>query len=47
MSSIVKLYVDEITKDGATMTIDDVPAGLREKVAAELSKLKAPEGAAR
>ena len=36
MSKLVELYVKEITKEGATMTVADVPAGLRGQVQAAL-----------
>ncbi|XCH78346.1 MAG: hypothetical protein WHF31_12520 [Candidatus Dehalobacter alkaniphilus] len=34
MSKLVELYVNELLKDGSSMTIDDVPAGLRPAVQA-------------
>jgi len=34
MSKLVELYVIELLKEGSTMTIDDVPAGLRSAVQA-------------
>lgn len=38
MSSLVELFVNELTKEGATMTIDDVPKGLRSSVEEALKK---------
>ena len=34
MSKIVELYVRELTREGSTMTINDVPKKLRKPVAA-------------
>lgn len=36
---LVELYVRELTKEGATLTIADVPARLRDKVQAALDAL--------
>ena len=33
MSKIVELYVKELTREGSTMTINDVPKKLREAAA--------------
>lgn len=40
MSKLVELYVKEITKDDATMTIADVPARLRGEVQAAVEALQ-------
>lgn len=37
MSKLVELYVMELTKEGSTMTINDVPKRLRDQVAAAIS----------
>ena len=40
MSKLVELYVKEITKEGATMTVADVPARLREEVQAAVDGIQ-------
>jgi hypothetical protein len=37
MSKLVELYAKEITKEGATMTVADVPARLRDEVQAAVA----------
>lgn len=37
MSKLIDLYVMELTKEGSTMTINDVPKRLRDQVAAAIS----------
>lgn len=39
MSKLVELYVKELTKEGATMTIAEVPARLRDDVQASVEAL--------
>lgn len=47
MSKLVELYVKEITKEGATMTVADVPARLRDEVqaAVDAAQQEAQQGA--
>lgn len=40
MSALVELYVREITKEGATITIEDVPVRLREQVRVALEAIQ-------
>lgn len=41
MSKIVELYVNELTREGSTMTISDVPKKLRKQVEDAIAALKA------
>lgn len=45
MSKIVELYVKELTREGSTMTINDVPKKLREQVEDAIAALKAAANA--
>lgn len=38
MSKLIELYVMELTREGATMTIEEVPAGRRKQVADAVAK---------
>lgn len=40
MSKIVELYVRELTREGSTMTINDVPKKLRKQVEDAIAALK-------
>lgn len=40
MSKIVELYVKELTREGSTMTIKDVPKKLRKQVEDAIAALK-------
>ena len=44
MSKIVELYVKELTREGSTMTINDVPKKLRKQVEDAIAALKAIMG---
>ena len=51
MSKIVELYVKELTREGSTMTINDVPKKLRKQVedviaAIEAAKAEQPDDGA-
>ena len=51
MSKIVELYVRELTREGSTMTINDVPKKLRKQVedaiaAIEAAKAEQPDDGA-
>lgn len=41
MSKIVELYVRELTREGSTMTINDVPKKLRQQVEDAIAALEA------
>lgn len=45
MSKIVELYVKELTREGSTMTINDVPKKLRKQVKDAIAALKAAANA--
>ena len=45
MSKIVELYVRELTREGSTMTINDVPKKLRKQVEDAIAALKAAANA--
>ncbi len=45
MSKIVELYVKELTREGSTMTINDVPKKLRKQVEDAIAALKAAANA--
>ena len=45
MSKIVELYVNELTREGSTMTINDVPKKLRKQVGDAIAALKAAANA--
>lgn len=45
MSKIVELYVRELTREGSTMTINDVPKKLRKQVEDAIATLKAAANA--
>ena len=46
MSKIVELYVKELTREGSTMTINDVPKKLRKQVAIAAIEAAANAGTA-
>ena len=41
MSKIVELYVRELTREGSTMTINDVPKKLRKHVEDDMAAIEA------
>lgn len=41
MSKIVELYVGELTREGSTMTLNDVPKKLRKQVEDAIAALEA------
>lgn len=41
MSKIVELYVRELTREGSTMTLNDVPKKLREQVEDAIAAIEA------
>ena len=45
MSKIVELYVRELTREGSTMTINDVPKELRKQVADAIAASEAAANA--
>lgn len=45
MSKIVELYVKELTREGSTMTINDVPKKLRKQVEDAIAALEAAANA--
>lgn len=45
MSKIVELYVRELTREGSTMTINDVPKKLRQQVEDAIATLEAAANA--
>ena len=45
MSKIVELYVRELTREGSTMTINDVPKKLRQQVEDAIAVLEAAANA--
>jgi hypothetical protein len=45
MSRIVELYVKELTREGSTMTINDVPKKLRKQVEDAVAALEAAANA--
>lgn len=45
MSKIVELYVRELTREGSTMTISDVPKKLRKQVEDAIAALEAAANA--
>lgn len=45
MSKIVELYVRELTREGSTMTINDVPKKLREQVEGAIAAIEAAANA--
>ena len=45
MSKIVELYVKELTREGSTMTINDVPKKLRKQVEDAIAAPKAATNA--
>ena len=45
MSKIVELYVRELTREGSTMTINDVPKKLPQQVEAAIAALEAAANA--
>ena len=45
MSKIVELYVRELTREGSTMTINDVPKKLRKKVEDTIAAIEAAANA--
>lgn len=45
MSKIVELYVRELTREGSTMTINDVPKKLRKQVEDTIAALEAAANA--
>lgn len=45
MSKIVELYVKELTREGSTMTINDVPKKLRKQVKDSIAALEAAANA--
>ena len=45
MSKIVELYVRELTRDGSTMTINDVPKKLRKQVEDTIAAIEAAANA--
>lgn len=45
MSKIVELYVRELTREGSTMTINDVPKKLRKQVEDAIVAIKAAANA--
>nr|WP_325297174.1 hypothetical protein [uncultured Dysosmobacter sp.] len=46
MSKLAELYAQEITREGATLTLEDVPARLRQQVADAIARKEAEEGRA-
>lgn len=45
MSKIVELYVKELTREGSTMTINDVPKNLRKQVEDAIAAIEAAANA--
>ena len=45
MSTIVELYAAELTRDGSTMTINDVPKKLRKQVEDAIAAIEAAANA--
>ena len=45
MSKIVELYVKELTREGSTMTINDVPKKLRKQVEDAIAAIEAAANA--
>lgn len=45
MSKIVELYVRELTREGSTMTINDVPKKLRKQVKDAIAAIEAAASA--
>lgn len=45
MSKIVELYVRELTREGSTMTINDVPKKLRKQVKGAIAAIEAAANA--
>ena len=45
MSKIVELYVRELTREGSTMTINDVPQKLRKQVEGAIAAIEAAANA--
>ena len=45
MSKIVELYVRELTREGSTMTINDVPKKLRKQVEDAIAAIEAAANA--
>ena len=45
MSKIVELYVRELTREGSTMTINDIPKKLRQQVEDAIAAIEAAANA--